>query len=142
VASFSAGVYALDATGGGERWRLADLERVSSLSTDGRYLYAASSATGLIKLDPESGTVIWARDLGSRAIVGAVSVTPTLLAVPTGDRSLWLVRSSDGEPVEGIMSGYGYSSVPAMAGSRMFVASNAGVLSAFRVTNRGALATW
>jgi outer membrane protein assembly factor BamB len=134
VASFTAGVYGLDATGGGLRWRLSDMLNVSALGTDTRYVYAASSTLGLVKLDPYDGSVVWARDLGSHAIVGATQVGDGMLAVPTADRAMWLVRTSDGEPVDGISPGRGFGALPTVTSGRLFVESNSGVFYAFRLT--------
>lgn len=133
VASFSAGVYALDAIGGGQRWRLADVTGVAALGTDGRHLYAASANAGLVKIDPFDGSVVWARDLRSRAISGALALWNDFLAVPTADDGLWIVRASDGEPIDGITPGPGFAALPEFSGNRLFIESNAGVLYAFRM---------
>jgi outer membrane protein assembly factor BamB len=132
VASYAAGLYALDTLGGGRRWRLETLPHVAALGTDGRYLYAGSATSGLLKVDPYDGSIVWARDLASHAILGVVPLSNGLLAVPTGDRALWIVRAADGEPIDGIEPGRGFGALPALAGNRLFIESNAAVLYALR----------
>lgn len=133
VASFTAGLYALDPVGGGRRWRLENVVGVAALGADGRYLYAASSSLGLLKIDPYDGSIQWARDLGSRGIAGVVPVGGGMIAVPTTDRALWIVRGSDGEPIDGVAPGRGFGAAPTLAGDRLFAESSGGVLYAFRV---------
>lgn len=133
-ASFTAGVYALDAVGGGRRWRLDDVLGVVALGTDGRYLYASSGSQGLLKIDPFDGRVLWSRDLGSRLLGAAepLAGNPELLLVPAADRGLWVVRAADGEPVEGLLPGRGISGAPVQVGRWIFARSAGAVVYALR----------
>jgi outer membrane protein assembly factor BamB len=81
VASYTAGVYALDLVGGSRRWRREDVGGVSVLSTDGEFLYASSARLGLVKIDPFDGMVLWSRDLGTPALLGASPMEGGMLAV-------------------------------------------------------------
>ncbi len=128
VASFTAGVYALDATSGTRRWRRDDVLQVAALGTDGRHVFAASALSGLVKLDPYDGTVVWARDLGSTAMVDVAAIGDGYMAVAMADRGLSFVRSSDGEPVDGLRPGSGFGAVPAVSGRHLFAASSGGVV--------------
>lgn len=131
AASYSAGLYALDPGGGGVRWREEGITDVSSIATDGRYLFGCSATLGLIKLDPSDGHVIWDRDLGSRALQ-EVSFADGYLAVPTGDDAMWLVRPSDGEPIEGLLRD-GESAAALASGRDLMFSTNTGVLYAYRL---------
>ena len=133
VASQSTGLYSLDPVGGGVRWRIDWLTAASSLASDGRYLYATSSTLGLLKIDPSDGTVLWARDYGA----GAMQVMDAgggLLLVPSASQALWLVRSRDGEVLEGIGRG-GVTGMPVRSGSWVFFGTNLGALQAYRLTS-------
>lgn len=130
VASHVAGLYALDPNGGGTRWRNDTLTDVSALATDGRDLFAASSSKGLMRVDPSDGSVRWRRDLEARGF-SELMVHEGVLFVPTSDRSLWLVRAEDGEPVMGF-GDEGVSALPALVGNWMFVNSNRSVVTAWR----------
>jgi outer membrane protein assembly factor BamB len=132
AASQSTGLYALDPEGGGVRWRIDWMTSVSSLASDGRHLYATSSTLGLVKIDPSDGTVLWARDYGA----GSMQVADAgagLLLVPTASQALWLVRSRDGEVLQGIGRG-GVTGMPTHSGSWLFFATNLGALQAYRLT--------
>ncbi len=132
TASQSTGLYALDPEGGGVRWRIDWMTAVSSLASDGRYLYATSSTLGLLKIDPSDGSVLWARDYGS----GAMQVMDAgggLLMVPSASQALWLVRARDGEVLEGVGRG-GVTGMPTRSGSWFFFGTNLGGLQAYRLT--------
>ncbi len=131
VASYTAGVFALDAVGGGQRWRLGDLRGVSGLGSDGRYLYAASSQAGLVKIDPLDGTIVWRREAGNLAAIGAVAIGDGLLAVPSADQAMYVVRTDSGEVLDGVRPGRGFNGLPTRVGSRLFAESNGGTLYAF-----------
>ncbi len=132
VASFTAGVYALDAVSGTRRWRRDDVLRVAGLGTDGHHLFAASATSGLVKLDPYDGTVLWARGLGG-TVQGVVAVPGGILAVPMSERGMWFLRSTDGEPVDGLRPGSGFGSLPTVSGQQVFATSNGGEVYAMRV---------
>ncbi len=134
AASYSAGLYALNPEGGGVRWREEGLVNISSIDTDGRYLYGCSATLGLLKLDPTDGRVIWDRDLGSRALE-ELSFAGPFLFVPTGDQALWIVRASDGEPMEGLLRD-GESASALVTGQRLLFSTNAGVLYAYGLVTR------
>lgn len=129
VASYTAGMYALDPDGGGVRWRIQGYRDISTLTTDGRWLYATSATLGLLKVDPLDGTVQWARDLGSRAMEQPI-LHGHHLFVPTQDQAIWVVRTRDGEPVLGLGRS-GASAPPRIVDHQLFFATNASVLLAY-----------
>lgn len=130
VASYTAGLYALDPAGGGVRWRVDRLLNISSLSDDGRNVYATSASLGLVKVSATDGEVVWMRDLGSRAIQQTV-VRGGVLYAPSADNTLWLVRASDGEPIAGL-GPEGVSGSPEITANHLFFETNRGVVYAWR----------
>lgn len=130
VASYTAGLYALDPAGGGVRWRVDRLVNISSLADDGRNVYATSASLGLIKVSATDGEVAWMRDLGTRALQQPV-FRRGILYVPSADASLWMVRTSDGEPLAGL-GPEGVSGAPLVTDSHVFFETNRGVVYAWR----------
>lgn len=130
VASYTAGLYALDPAGGGVRWRVDNLLNIASLTDDGRYVYAASASLGLVKVSASDGDVAWRRDLGTRAIQQPV-IRGGVVYVPSADTSLWLLRSSDGEPIAGL-GPEGVSGSPVVTSSHIFFETNRSVVYAWR----------
>jgi outer membrane protein assembly factor BamB len=128
VASFTAGVYGLDAVSGTRRWRRDDVLQVAAMGTDGQHLYAASAVSGLVKLDPYDGSVVWARDIGSTAIDAVAAVPGGNVAVAMADQGLLFVRATDGEPIDGLRPGSGFGAAPAVVGNHLFAASAGGVV--------------
>ncbi len=130
VASYTAGLYALDPEGGGVRWRVERLLNVSSLADDGRYVYATSASLGLVKVSAADGEVAWMRDLGSRAMQQPVARGGRLY-VPSADASLWVLRTDDGEAITGL-GPEGVSAAPLVTDSHVFFETNRGVVYAWR----------
>ena len=130
AASYTAGLYALDPDSGSVRWRLDRLLNVSAIAGDGRYLYVTSANSGLVKLSPGDGEIFWARDLGSRALAVPV-VRDGLLFVSSAEAAVWVLRATDGEPIEGI-GREGVSAPPFVTQSHVFFQSNRGVVQAWR----------
>jgi len=132
AASYTAGLYALDPESGNVRWRLDRLLNVSSIAEDGRYLYVVSASSGLVKVSPTDGEVLWARDLGARALA-----TPVLrggyLFVASAQAALWVLRCDTGEALAGVGQ-EGVSAPPFVTASHLFFQSNRGVLQAWRFT--------
>lgn len=126
VASYTAGLYALDPSGGGVRWRVDRIVNVASLADDGHNVYAASASLGLVKVSAADGEVLWMRDLGTRAIQQPV-FREGVLFVPSADTTLWLVRPSDGEAVAGL-GPEGVSGAPFVTASHVFFETNRGVV--------------
>jgi len=130
AASYTAGLYALDPDSGSVRWRVDRLLNVSSIAEDGRYLYVTSASSGLVKVSPADGEVVWARDLGSRSLAEPVA-RGGLLFVSSAEAAVWVLRASDGEALEGIGQ-EGVSAPPLVTASHLFFQSNRGVLQAWR----------
>lgn len=133
VASYTAGLYALDPEGGGVRWRIERLLNVSALETDGRNLYVVSANSGLVKVSAADGEVQWARDLGSRSLGRPVLRGP-LAFVSSSEASVWVVRTEDGDPIEGL-GREGVSGVPLVTRNDVFFETDRGVVYAWRYPN-------
>ncbi|MBL8602887.1 MAG: PQQ-binding-like beta-propeller repeat protein [Myxococcales bacterium] len=135
AASITAGLYALDPESGNVRWRAESVRDVYALSTDGRDLFAASATRGLSRIDPTDGHTLWARSFGGGAI-GQPTPWGPLLIVPVSDQSMWLLRASDGEVLEGL-GAEGTNAAPAIFGRWMFFVSVRGTLNAWFFEPRG-----
>jgi outer membrane protein assembly factor BamB len=130
AASYTAGLYALDPDSGSVRWRVDRLLNVSAIVGDGRYLYVTSANSGLVKVSPADGEILWARDLGARALAAPV-VRGGYLFVSSAEAAVWVLRAADGEAVEGI-GREGVSAPPVVTASHLFFQSNRGVFQAWR----------
>ena len=73
---------------------------------------------------------LWARELNSRALATAV-VRNRYLFVASADAAVWILRASDGEPLEGLGQ-EGVSAPPFVTRTHLFFQSNRGVLQAWR----------
>jgi outer membrane protein assembly factor BamB len=134
VASYTAGLYALDRETGSVRFRADALPGISGLATDGRDLYAAAGSR-LLRVDPTDGTVRWSRELPSHGLVEPMLHGPLVLA-PTSDGALWFLRARDGEALLGLGRD-GYGSAPLIVGRRMYTVSNGAVVVAWRLLREG-----
>jgi len=130
VASHTAGLYALDPSGGGVRWRVESLRAIHGLSTDGRDLFAVSATQGLLRVDPADGSVLWSQALGSSGLGRPTTMGPWLL-VPSADHSLWVVRASDGEVLQGLGAD-GVGAEPVTWGRWLFFKTVRGTVNAWR----------
>ncbi len=130
VASYTAGLYALDPEGGSVRWRADRLLNLSSLAGEGRAVYGTSASLGLVKVSAADGEVLWMRDLGTRALQQP-RVWGNVLFVPSSDTSLWVIRATDGTPISGLGS-EGVSAPPAITDDFVYFETNRGVMNAWR----------
>ncbi len=130
AASHTAGLYALDPAGGGVRWRVESLRAIHALSTDGRDLFAVSATLGLLRIDPADGSILWSRALGSTSLGRPTMAGPWLL-VPSGDHSLWVLRATDGEVVQGVGPD-GVGAEPLVWGRWLFFKTVRGTVNAWR----------
>lgn len=134
VASYTAGLYALDRETGTVRFRADALVGVGALATDGRDLFAAAGSR-LLKVDPTDGSVRWARELPSQGLVEPLFHEGMVLA-PTSDGALWFLRARDGEALLGVGRD-GYGSPPLIVGRRLYTVSNGAVVVAWRLHRQG-----
>lgn len=145
VASYQAGVFALEAEGGTRIWSndkvlgATDLllwEQPARPSPDGKgpgfparkILLASSGITGLWALDPkDNGRTLWRRNLPEGGMTAPVPWQGALL-VGTTRYGLFLFSPLDGAVIDGIDTGTGIAMTPAAHGRRAFVLTNGGTL--------------
>jgi outer membrane protein assembly factor BamB len=144
VASYAGGVYALDAETGSQVWSNTGVLGVSELvlwsqpardnppSPARRLLLASSGTSGLWGLDPETGTEVWRRSLPSGGVSAPVPISGALM-VSTTRLGIFLLSPLGGDLIDGIHLADGSAMMPAAAGTRAFVLTNAGTLLALRV---------
>jgi outer membrane protein assembly factor BamB len=128
--AYSGAVVAANAGTGISEWvfRAPGVSRVFGA----KGLVFAVSATQLLALTPDTGTLVWRVPL-----VGAPGQTPALagrwLLVPSGSGGLRFVEPTTGRTLRTFNAGSGVSGEPAVRGNRIYVLSNQGVLYALDV---------
>ena len=144
VASYAAGVFALDAQSGNRVWANDRAAGVTDLvlwqepahpPRDGKgpllrarsLLLASSGTTGLWALSPLDGREIWRRSLPEGGVSEPVPVAGALL-VSTTRYGLFMFSPLDGGLIDGVDLSGGLSMAPAAMGHRAFVLSNVGTL--------------
>lgn len=137
VGNQTGSIVAIDGAGGRERWRQSD-GALDSVAVAGGSVYAISDRAVLLRLDEETGRVIWSRPLdemredGEKRIVyhGPVIAGGRLL-IATGYGPVLSVGPEDGTVSTILNLPNGAASAPAIANGRLYILSNAGVLHAF-----------
>ncbi len=144
VASYAAGLFALDAENGTRVWvndkplgvaHLVLWEQPAHPPRDGdgpvvganKLLLASSGLTGLWAIDPSDGHTVWRRNLPEGGMTAPVPIQGALL-VGTTRYGLFLFSPLDGGLIDGIQTGNGFAMTPAAYGRRAFVVSNGGTL--------------
>lgn len=143
VASYSGGVFALDADTGARVWvneratgvtELVLWSQASHPPRDGgpavparKLLLASSGTTGLWGLEVEEGTEAWRKTLPEGGVSAPVPIAGAML-VSTTRYGLFLFSPLDGGVIDGVDTGTGFSMTPAAFGQRAFVVSNGGSL--------------
>jgi outer membrane protein assembly factor BamB len=144
VASYAAGVFALDAENGTRVWvndkplgvtNLVLWEQAAHPPRSGegpevparKLLLGSSGLTGLWALDPLDGRTVWRRNLPEGGMTAPVPIQGALL-VGTTRYGLFLFSPLDGGVIDGIDTGNGFAMTPATYGRRAFVLSNGGSL--------------
>jgi len=132
VASYPAGVFALDAANGSRVWSNDKALGVTAISlwrepSGARdLLLGASGLTGLWALDPSTGRTLWRRALPRGGVSAPVGVMGALLVSTTED-GIFLFSPLYGALIDGIDTG-GTAMRPAAHGTRAFVMTNGGAL--------------
>jgi outer membrane protein assembly factor BamB len=132
VASYTAGLYALDPDSGSVRWRVERMLNISALAVDERFLYVTSATGGLSKVAPGDGEVQWSRSFGVPSVQRPVAASGVLY-VPSAEASLWVVDPETGEPLQGL-GREGVTATPLVVGRDVFFETNRGVLYAWHLT--------
>ena len=130
VASFSTGIYALDANNGSVRWRLPR-KGVTGLADGGALLIVSSADEGVYALDRERREEVWRRPV-DRGAPGLPRVTPLgLVLVGESRGALIALDLRSGAERGRVDAGTGFSGPIAIAGRLGFALSNGGTLMAF-----------
>jgi outer membrane protein assembly factor BamB len=126
VASFTAGLYALDPKNGSVVWRDATFTGVTGLAAAGRMLVVASARRGISLLDLRTRLVVWekAPERGAPT-TPVVTETGTVLYGET-QGSLLSLSLSDGREIARAEGGHGFSATPSVRGSFGGAMSNGG----------------
>jgi outer membrane protein assembly factor BamB len=144
VGSYAGGVFALDADTGSQVWSNPAVGGVTKLTAwsqpahsrpdpaepevpERRLLIAGSGTTGLWGLDPDDGSDIWRRTVPAGGVSVPVPVEGALL-VTASQLGVFLVSPTDGGLIDGLHTGDGVSTRPAVHGRRGFVVTNHGDL--------------
>lgn len=148
VASYAAGIYALDAATGARVWSNDKAVGVTDLmlfeepahapnprgpDKDGpevpaqKLLLASSATTGLMGIDPLSGRVLWRNKVPEGGVTAPAQMAGAIL-VGTSRYGLFLMSPKNGKVIDGLDLGTGISQAPAAFGGRAYVLSNAGTL--------------
>lgn len=130
VASFLTGIYALDPQSGTVQWR-DEMEGVTGLASSGPFLFVSASGEGLLALDRETRERVWQRrpEHGAAGVPTLTGTNVLLMAESQG--SLFALDARTGVENARLDTGFGFSSVPSVAGELGFVLSNGGTLIAF-----------
>jgi outer membrane protein assembly factor BamB len=123
--SYSAGLFGVDLATGDRRWRLEGTAYALPTLHEGR-LYAIHGGTELVELDPASGKVLRSMVLGERSVRDLGSAGGHLWAADGKS----LARVDLGAPAASLRIPFlfGVSSVPAVAGSTLYILSDSGYI--------------
>jgi outer membrane protein assembly factor BamB len=126
VASFTAGLYALDSTSGTVKWRDSDFTGVTGLATAGRMLVISSARRGLSLMDLRTREVQWEK-APERGAPTPPIVTETGTVIYGETRgSLLALSLADGREIARAEGGAGFSATPAALGGFGGALSNGG----------------
>ncbi|MGB5372138.1 MAG: PQQ-binding-like beta-propeller repeat protein [Polyangiales bacterium] len=126
VASFTAGLYALDAVSGTVQWRDAAFTGVTGLAMAGRMLVISSARRGLSLMDLRTREVQWEK-APERGAPTAPIVTETGTVIYGETRgSLLALSLADGREIARAEGGAGFSATPTVLGGFGGALSNGG----------------
>lgn len=127
--AFNQAVYAVDLEDGREQWRFApegdeatSFYAPPAIDPGEGVLYAGSYDGDIVALDAESGAVVWQRQVSDGRIIGGPSLAGDLLLVPSSDRQVRALRTSNGQEVWSFTSERAFWSRPYVDGDRAYLA--------------------
>lgn len=126
VASFTAGLYALDPVSGSVEWRDGTFQGVTGLAAAGRMLVISSARRGISLMDLRTREVQWekAPERGAPTPPIVTEVGTVLYGETQG--SLLALSLSDGREVARAEGGHGFSATPSVKGRVGGALSNGG----------------
>jgi outer membrane protein assembly factor BamB len=126
VASFTAGLYALDPVNGSVKWRDAERVGVTGLAAAGRMLVIASAARGVTLLDLRTREVKWEKAPERGAPTAPVVTYSGTVLYGESQGSLLGLSLSDGREIARAEGGAGFSAAPSATGPFGGALSNGG----------------
>lgn len=133
VASFTAGLYALDAASGTVEWRDAAFTGVTGIATAGRMLVISSAKRGVSLLDLRTREVKWEKAPERGAPTPPVVTETGTVIYGETKGSLLALSLADGREIARAEGGAGFSATPAALGSVGGAISNGGRFLCLRV---------
>ncbi|MBC8132055.1 MAG: PQQ-binding-like beta-propeller repeat protein, partial [Deltaproteobacteria bacterium] len=133
AASYSGGVYGLNAKDGAVRWRLAT-EGAGPLSLIGGRLFFAAPRDGLHAISTE-GQILWRQGLADAGTLTAPMALGRYLVFSGSRGGLFIVDATNGDLLEIFNPGQGICAAATLdpSGTRLFVLSNSGTLYALDI---------
>jgi outer membrane protein assembly factor BamB len=133
AASYSGGVYGIDAKDGAVRWRLPT-EGAGPLSLIGGRLYFAASREGLHAVSTD-GQILWRQGLADAGDLTAPLALGKYLAFSGSRGGLFIVDATNGDLLEVFNPGQGICAAATLdpSGTRLYILSNGGSLYALDV---------
>jgi outer membrane protein assembly factor BamB len=125
AAAYSGAVVAIDAESGDRLWEFAAKDATRVVALPGTVV--AVTVNAVHALSPLDGSVLWTSPHEGAPRASPVRAGPWLL-VPTGFGGLRVVELASGRPLRVLDPGSGVAAAPAVAGSRVYVLSNRGLL--------------
>lgn len=133
VASFTAGLYALNSSSGTVEWRDAEFKGVTGLATVGRMLVITSARRGVSLLDLRTREVQWEKAPERGAPTPPVVTETGTVIYGETQGSLLALSLSDGHEIARAEGGSGFSATPAAAGTVGGAISNGGRFLCLRI---------
>lgn len=135
VASFSGGLYGLDAHTGTVRNHENHLKSIAGLATDGHVLIVASAEQGVLCLELPSLAPLW-RYRVRKGAPGVPVIAAGHVFVPESQDGLVALDVTSGRERGRLHTAHGITTPASLAGGQGFVLSNAGRLYAFAYNRR------
>ena len=126
IASFTAGLYALDADSGTVQWRDAEFQGVTGIAAAGRMLVISSARRGVSLLDLRTRKVQWEKAPERGAPTAPIVTNTGTVIYGETQGSLLALSLSDGREIARAEGGSGFSATPSVKGSFGGAISNGG----------------
>lgn len=126
IASFTAGLYALDADSGTVEWRDAEFQGVTGIAAAGRMLVISSARRGVSLLDLRTRKVQWEKAPERGAPTAPIVTNTGTVIYGETQGSLLALSLSDGREIARAEGGSGFSATPSVKGSFGGAISNGG----------------
>jgi outer membrane protein assembly factor BamB len=126
IASFTAGLYALDADSGTVEWRDAAFQGVTGIAAAGRMLVISSARRGVSLLDLRTREVQWEKAPERGAPTAPIVTNTGTVIYGETQGSLLALSLSDGREIARAEGGSGFSATPSVKGAFGGAISNGG----------------